>query len=116
MIALLKVLEEQTEHPKLHKVLGIIRRDIKEGSSLHEAFRRHSGVFSPLFCNMLKAGEASGALNEVLDRLTYIIEHEHKVKSDIKSALMYPIIVVCFLLIAFFVPVDGRYSPFCGHF
>ena len=116
MLTLLKVLEEQTEHPKLHKVLGIIHRDIKEGSSLHEAFRRHPGVFSPLFCNMLKAGEASGALNEVLDRLTYIIEHEHKVKSDIKSALMYPIIVVCFLFIAFFVLLTGVIPRFVGIF
>ena len=54
-----------------------------------------------------KAGESSGALNDVLDRLTYIIEHEHKVKSDIKSALMYPIIVVVFLVIAFFVELQS---------
>jgi len=107
MLSLLKVLEEQTEHPRLRKILGIIYQDIKEGSSLFEAFNRHRNVFSPLYCNMLKAGEASGALNDVLDRLTYIIEHEHKVKSDIKSALMYPIIVVTFLVIAFFVLLTG---------
>ncbi|CAB1061464.1 Type IV fimbrial assembly protein PilC [Olavius sp. associated proteobacterium Delta 1] len=116
MLSLLKVLEEQTEHPRLSKILGIIHRDIKEGSSLHEAFRRQPGVFSPLFCNMLKAGEASGALNEVLDRLTYIIEHEHNVMSDIKSALMYPIIVVCFLFIAFFVLLTGVIPRFVGIF
>jgi type II secretory pathway component PulF len=107
MLSLLKVLEEQTEHPRLRKILGIIYQDIKEGSSLFEAFNRHRNVFSPLYCNMLKAGEASGALNDVLDRLTYIIEHEHKVKSDIKSALMYPLIVVTFLVIAFFVLLTG---------
>lgn len=116
MLSLLKVLEEQTEHPKLRKVIGAIHRDIKEGSSLHEAFRQHPGVFSPLFCNMLKAGETSGALNEVLDRLTYIIEHEHKVKSDIKSALMYPIIVVCFLFIAFMVLLTGVIPRFVSIF
>jgi type IV pilus assembly protein PilC len=65
---------------------------------------------------MLKAGETSGALNEVLDRLTYIIEHEHKVKSDIKSALMYPIIVVCFLVIAFFVLLTGVIPRFVNIF
>ena len=102
MMSHLKVLEEQTEHPRLRKILGIIHTDIKEGSSLYDAFSRHRKVFSPLYCNMLKAGEASGALNDVLDRLTYIIEHEHKVKSDIKSALMYPVIVGCFLVAAFF--------------
>jgi len=116
MLSLLKVLEEQTEHPRLRTILGIIHRDIKEGASLFEAFRRHPKVFSPLFCNMLKAGEASGALNDVLDRLTYIIEHEHKVKSDIKSALMYPIIVVCFLVIAFFVLLTGVIPRFVNIF
>ncbi|MBW2430025.1 MAG: type II secretion system F family protein [Deltaproteobacteria bacterium] len=116
MLTLLRVLEEQTEHPKLQKVLGNIRRDIKEGSSLHEAFRQYPKVFSPLYCNMLKAGEASGSLNEVLDRLTYIIEHEHKVKSDIKSALMYPIIVVCFLIIAFIVLLTGVIPRFVSIF
>ncbi len=77
---------------------------------MFDAFNRHRRVFSPLYCNMLKAGEASGALNDVLDRLTYIIDHEHKVKSDIKAALMYPIIVVCFLVIAFFVLVGDYFT------
>jgi type IV pilus assembly protein PilC len=116
MLSLLKVLEEQTEHPQLRKILGTIHQDIKEGSSLHEAFRKHPKAFPPLFCNMLKAGEASGALNEVLDRLTYIIEHEHKVKADIKSALMYPIIVVCFLFIAFIVLLTGVIPRFVSIF
>ena len=116
MLSLLKVLEEQTEHPRLRTILGIIHQDIKEGSSLYEAFGRHRKVFSPLYCNMLKAGEASGALNDVLDRLTYIIEHEHRVKSDIKSALMYPIIVVCFLMIAFFVLLTGVIPRFVNIF
>jgi type IV pilus assembly protein PilC len=116
MLSLLKVLEEQTEHPRLRKILGAIHRDIKEGSSLHEAFRKHPYAFPALYCNMLKAGETSGALNEVLDRLTYIIEHEHRVKSDIKSALMYPIIVVCFLFVAFIVLLTGVIPRFVSIF
>ena len=116
MLSLLKVLEEQTEHPKLRRILGIIHRDIKEGASLNDAFRRHQKIFPPLYCNMLKAGETSGALNDVLDRLTYIIEHEHAIKSDIKSALMYPIIVVCFLAIAFLVLLTGVIPRFVNIF
>ena len=103
MLTLLKVLEEQTEDSRLRRTLNAIHEDIKEGASLHEAFRQHPSVFSSLYCDMLRAGEASGSLNEVLDRLTYIIEHEHKVKTDIKSAFMYQIIVVCFLFLAFIV-------------
>ncbi|MEJ2170008.1 MAG: type II secretion system F family protein, partial [Desulfobacterales bacterium] len=116
MLSLLKVLEEQTEHPQLRRILGTIHRDIKEGSSLQEAFRKHPKAFSPLYSNMLKAGETSGALNEVLDRLIYIIEHEHKVKADIKSALMYPIIVVCFLFVAFVVLLTGVIPRFVNIF
>jgi len=107
MLTLLKVLEEQTEHPGLRNTLDTIHQDIKEGASLYAAFRRHPKIFSPLYCDMLRAGEASGSLNQVLDRLTYIIEHEHKVKSDIKSAMMYPLIVVCFLIVAFIVLLTG---------
>jgi type IV pilus assembly protein PilC len=116
MLSLLKVLEEQSEHPGLRRILDTIHQDIKEGASLYEAFRRHPKVFSPLYCHMLRAGEASGALNEVLDRLTYIIEHEYKVKSDIKSAMMYPIIVVCFLFVAFMVLLTAVIPRFAGIF
>jgi type IV pilus assembly protein PilC len=52
---------------------------------------------------MLRAGEASGSLPEILERLIYILEHEHKIKSEIRAALSYPIIVLAFLGIAFFV-------------
>jgi len=116
MLSLLKVLEEQTEHPGLRRTLDAIHRDIKEGANLYEAFHRHPKIFSPLYCNMLRAGEASGSLNEVLDRLTYIIEHEHKVKSDIKSAMMYPTIVVCFLFVAFIVLLTAVIPRFVGIF
>jgi type IV pilus assembly protein PilC len=103
ILTLLQVLENQTENPKLKMIVTEMSRDIKEGSTLHDAFEKHPKVFSPLYCSMVLAGEASGALPEVLERLTYIIEHEHKVKSDIKSALQYPMIVAIFLIAAFFI-------------
>ena len=103
MINMLEILEQQTENPKLRGILGKMHQDIKEGASLYEAFRKHPKVFSPLYCSMIRAGETSGALPDVLDRLTYIIEHENQVKSDIKSALTYPIIVVVFLFTAFLI-------------
>ncbi len=103
MLNLLSILEDQTENVKLRKVISKMHQDINEGASLTEAFRRHPRVFSPLYGSMVQAGEASGALPEILQRLTYILEHEQKVKSDIKSALQYPAIVVTFLIIAFVV-------------
>ena len=69
---------------------------MKEGATLADAFRKHPRVFSPLYCGMVQAGESSGALTDVLDRLIYIVSHEHKIKSDIKSAMTYPLIVVFF--------------------
>jgi type IV pilus assembly protein PilC len=116
MMRLLEVLENQAENPKLKKILGTMYRDVKEGASLYEAFSKHPRVFSALYCSMIRAGEKSGALPEVLERLTYIIEHEHKVKSDIKSALMYPIIVVVFLFIAFIVLLTGVIPRFVNIF
>jgi type IV pilus assembly protein PilC len=103
MINMLEILQQQTENPRLRNILGKMHQDIKEGASLYDAFRKHPKVFSPLYCSMIRAGEASGALPEVLDRLCYIIEHEHQVRSDIKSALSYPVIVVIFLFSAFLI-------------
>ena len=103
MLQLLQVLMNQTENLNLKKAIVGMEQDISEGSNLYSAFIKYPKIFSPLFCSMIHAGEISGALPSVLDRLIYIIEHEHKVKSDIKSALQYPIFVLGFLCVAFFV-------------
>jgi len=97
------VLESQTENRSLKRVIADMQRDIKEGASLHDAMRKHPSVFSPLYCGMVNAGEVSGTIPAVLERLTYILEHEQKVKSDIRSALQYPMIVLITLGVAFFV-------------
>ena len=103
MMTLLQTLETQTEDPLLKKTIILLTQDISEGSSLYDSFRKHPNVFPPLYCSMVRAGEASGALPEVLGRLIYIMEHEHKLKADIQSALQYPLIVLSFLMISFFV-------------
>ncbi|MGD9365990.1 MAG: type II secretion system F family protein [Desulfobacteraceae bacterium] len=103
MMTLLHTLETQTEDPILKRTIVSMTQDVSEGSSLHDAFRRYPRIFSPLYCSMVRAGEASGALPEVLQRLIYILEHEHKMKSDIRSSLQYPVIVLSFLLVSFFV-------------
>jgi type II secretory pathway component PulF len=103
MLTLLHTLEVQADDPRLKKIVIAMSHDVTQGASLHEAFRRHPRVFSPLYCSMVRAGEASGALPEVLDRLIYIMEHEHRVRTEIRSALQYPAIVLAFLVLAFFV-------------
>ncbi|MBU1229397.1 MAG: type II secretion system F family protein [Proteobacteria bacterium] len=99
----LDVLEAQTESLKLKGAIVSIAADIKSGTTLSRAFAKHPGIFSELYCNMIRAGEISGTLTEVLERLIYIVDHEFKTKKDIKSAMTYPAVVVTALVIAFFV-------------
>ena len=102
IVTLLQILETQTENKRFRKIVTQMVQDVKEGYTIYETFRKHK-IFSSLYCSMVRAGESSGALPEVLDRVTYILEHEEKVKSDIKSALQYPALVLGFLGVAFFV-------------
>lgn len=103
MMDVLTTMEIQTENKRLKKVVSQIRADIREGANLFSAFSKHGDVFSQLYCNLLNAGEASGALPDVLERLIYIIDHEDKLRSDIKSAMRYPMMVIGFLGVAFFI-------------
>ena len=116
ILKLLKVLENQTENAALKEIAFSIGQDIEEGASLYDAFRKHPKAFSPLYCSMLRAGEASGALPDILERLIYIMEHEHKVRSDIRSALSYPVIVLGFLGVAFFVLLTFVVPKFAATF
>lgn len=116
IIKLLEVLESQTENPNLHNIIGVMLKDIREGASLYDAFRKHPKAFSPLYCSMVRAGESSGALPEVMERLIYIIEHENRIKSDIKAALQYPVIVTVFLFAAFFILLTFVIPKFVGIF
>ncbi len=101
LVRLLEVLENQTHNMKLKDAVSKMVVDIKEGSALHEAFEKHRKIFSDLYVNMVKAGEMAGNLPEVFDRLIYIQEHEHKLKSDIRAALQYPMLVMITLVLAF---------------
>ncbi|MEA1970234.1 MAG: type II secretion system F family protein, partial [Thermodesulfobacteriota bacterium] len=103
ILKVLEVLENQTQNLKLKSAIASMAVEIREGFPLNEVFGKHPGIFSSLYVSMIKAGESSGTLTDVLERLIYIMEHEHKVKSNIKSALQYPIIVVVALVGAFLV-------------
>ncbi len=116
ILTILQVLENQTENLKLKKIAAVMREDIRQGATLYDCFRKHPHTFSSLYCSMVRAGETSGAVPEVLDRLIRIIQHEHKVKSDIMSALHYPIMVCVALAVAFFVLLTFVIPKFAGVF
>ena len=103
ILRILDILTEQTENLRLKQTIRMIRKDLNEGASINEAFAKQGDVFSPLYVSMIEAGEVSGSLPEILERLIYITEHENKIKADIKSALRYPAIVVVTLVAAFFI-------------
>jgi type II secretory pathway component PulF len=103
IIRLLHVLENQTQDKTLKRVVIAISHDIRDGLSLYAAMKKHPSIFSPLYLSMINAGEVSGSVPEILGRLIDIVEHEAKIKSDIKAALQYPMIVLIALGIAFFI-------------
>ena len=103
IIRAFQVLEAQTQNSILKETIASMSQNIKQGSSLYGAMERHGTIFSPLYVSMVKAGETSGTVTESLERLIYIIEHEAKIKADIKSAMQYPIVVTIALVVAFFV-------------
>lgn len=103
MMTMLDILAQQTENPRLERIIETMRDDIKAGAGLFDAFNRHPHAFPPLYCHMIQAGEVSGKLPSVMNRLKYILEHEQKVKADIRAALFYPIFVLVLLVAAFVV-------------
>lgn len=84
------------------KLLNDVRTDVETGTSLSAAFRKYPLHFSPLYCNLVEAGETAGILEALLDRLAVYMEKTEAIKSKIKSALMYPIsvVVVAFVVVA----------------
>lgn len=116
MLTLLRALENQTENQLLKAIVVSMSQDIKEGTSLFEAFHKSPRIFSPLYCAMIRAGETSGALPQILERLIYLIEHEYRVKSNIRAALQYPLIVLISLVIAFFILLTMVVPKFTSQF
>ncbi len=102
IVKVFDIISQQSENPLLRDTLAEMSEDVQAGSNLFDAFRKHPRVFPNLYCSLVNAGESSGNLPEILDRVVYIMEHEHKVKGDIKGALAYPKIVVIALVFAFF--------------
>jgi type IV pilus assembly protein PilC len=94
LVQALHILSEQAENKVLSSVTLKIKDDIEGGSSLHEALERHPKIFTNLYVNMVKAGETSGLLDEILDRLSTYLEKSAALQRKVKSSLVYPIVVI----------------------
>ena len=114
IVAALVILEEQTDDRYLAEVIAELRADVEGGLLLSQAMARHPKVFDELYVSMVQAGEASGLLDQVLDRVAEQIEKATKIKRRVKGAMVYPTVVFTFatlVLIAmlmFIVPIFAR--------
>jgi type IV pilus assembly protein PilC len=94
LVQCLDILGNQEEHKYFSQVILQTRTDVEGGMSLAEAMKRHPKVFDALFCNMIAAGEAGGILDTILKRLATYIEKAVKLKSQVQSAMIYPVAVI----------------------
>jgi type IV pilus assembly protein PilC len=89
----LSILQEQTENKKLAEVIGEVRNKVEAGGSLSQAMAEHEKVFPRLYVSMIRAGEAAGTLDAVLQRIAETLEKEVALRQKIKAAMTYPVIV-----------------------
>jgi len=94
VVQCLEILGSQQQNKLFQRVLYSVREDVEAGSSLNEAFKKHPKVFDNLYCNLVAAGEAGGILDTILQRLSIYIEKAVKLKAAVKSAMIYPVVVV----------------------
>src|SRR5262249_33626938 len=90
---------EQTDDTYLASVISELRADVEGGLLLSQAMARHPKVFNNLYVTMVQAGEASGMLDQVLDRVAIQIEKEAKIRRRVKGALVYPTVVMTFAIL-----------------
>jgi type IV pilus assembly protein PilC len=106
----LRVLEQQQKAGTFRKVIGYVADEIEDGASLSEAMAKFPKCFNRLFVNMVAAGEAGGVLDLILSRLADFMEKAQRLKGRIKSATIYPIVVITaafgivMLLMTFVIP------------
>lgn len=113
IIKCLDILEVQTKDPVFKIVLNDVKRDVKDGLSLSDALNKHQSIFSKLYINMVRAAEIGGVLDLILDRLSSFLEKELDIRQKVKSAMMYPAIVLVFaflIVIALFIFVLPRFK------
>lgn len=106
LLRALTILQEQSENPKMKEMVITLSNDIQSGSAFSDALSKHKKNFTPLYVNMVKAGEVGGVLEKVLNRLAEFAEKDQALRTKIKGAMTYPAVmafvavtVVTFLLI-----------------
>lgn len=108
----LRTLVEQTENPKLAKIIEQLRDDVQKGSSLAEAMDKHPEIFPSMYCSLVRAGETGGMLEEVLWRICAFGEQEEELRGKAVSAMVYPAFLLSIGSIAIFILVSFVFPKF----
>jgi len=99
LLECLEILQEQAEDPGFKFVLDTILQRVRGGSDFSESLNEHPKIFTRIYVSMIKAGEAGGALDNILNRLADYMEASEKLRREIKSAMTYPVVSLCLILL-----------------
>lgn len=95
-------LHDQTDNDEFKRIIGVISKDVEGGTALGDALEKHPKVFSEVYVNMVRAGEAGGILDGILKRLATQLEGDASMRKKIKSAMTYPSVILVITVVAFF--------------
>ncbi len=94
----LRILQQQAKSTTFRDALLSILQDVDGGESLHAALGRHPKIFNRLYLSLIRAGEASGKLGEIMSRLADMLEADNEFKSKVRGAMIYPVIIVLVMI------------------
>ncbi len=121
LVQCLEILSSQAENPAFQRVLKAVKGDVEGGNTFSDSLEKHPQVFDVLFCNLVRAGEIGGILDSILQRIAAYIEKNAKLKRQVKSALTYPIGVLCIavavigIMMVFVIPTfESMFKEFGG--
>lgn len=98
LVQSLAIMQRQMEHKGFQKIIKEMRADVESGTPLSDSIAKYPKVFSRLYLNLIRAGETSGTLDLILDRISTFLEKDLALRGKIKSAMTYPVIVLVFAL------------------
>ena len=116
MLRSLYTLEDQTEDDRIKDSIVGLRQDVEAGSSVADAMERHPMVFDPLYRSMVRAGESAGRLEQALDMVAFQLEKLDALRRQVKSAMMYPSLIMGFAMLALIIIVAFVVPVFTGVF
>jgi type IV pilus assembly protein PilC len=101
LVRALGILSDQCVNPKMAKALNILSADVQQGTNMSESMRKSPAIFDRLYTAMIQAGEVGGVLDDVLERLSKLLEDTSRLQNQIKSAMSYPVTVGSFAVLVF---------------